>query len=77
MGLILAMLGSAIAVDIFRLPVLILVGAYFIHRARREETRMLASAAAANAYSRPRADSPCSPLPTFGMREAVVRYGLT
>lgn len=40
-GLIVAMLGSAIAVNIFWLPLLVLVGAYFIYSARREEDVML------------------------------------
>ena len=40
-GLILAMLGSVIGVNIFWLPPLVVVGAYFIYSARREETAML------------------------------------
>ncbi len=40
-GLILAMLGSAIGVNIFSVLVLVPVGAYFIYSARREETDML------------------------------------
>jgi protein-S-isoprenylcysteine O-methyltransferase Ste14 len=40
-GLILAMLGSAIGVNIFWAVMLIPVGAYFIFSARREETVML------------------------------------
>jgi protein-S-isoprenylcysteine O-methyltransferase Ste14 len=40
-GLILAMLGSAIGVNVFWAPLLVLVGAYFIYSARREETVML------------------------------------
>ena len=40
-GLILAMLGSAMAVNIFWLLLLVLVGAYFIYSARREEIVML------------------------------------
>jgi protein-S-isoprenylcysteine O-methyltransferase Ste14 len=40
-GLILAMLGSAIGVNIFWLPLLVPVGAYFIYSAQREETVML------------------------------------
>jgi protein-S-isoprenylcysteine O-methyltransferase Ste14 len=40
-GLILAMLGSAIGVNMFLAPLLVLVGAYFIYSARREETVML------------------------------------
>jgi protein-S-isoprenylcysteine O-methyltransferase Ste14 len=40
-GLILAMLGSAIAVNPFWALLLFLVGAYFIYSARREETVML------------------------------------
>lgn len=40
-GLALAMLGSAIAVNIFWLLPLVLVGAYFIYSARREEAVML------------------------------------
>jgi protein-S-isoprenylcysteine O-methyltransferase Ste14 len=40
-GLILAMLGSAIGVNIFWALMLIPVGAYFIYSARREETVML------------------------------------
>jgi protein-S-isoprenylcysteine O-methyltransferase Ste14 len=40
-GLILAMLGSAIGVNVFWAPLLVLVGAYFIYSARREETAML------------------------------------
>jgi protein-S-isoprenylcysteine O-methyltransferase Ste14 len=40
-GLILAMLGSAIGVNIFWLLILVPVGAYFIYSARREETLML------------------------------------
>jgi len=39
--LILAMLGSAIGVNVFWAPLLVLVGAYFIYSARREETVML------------------------------------
>jgi protein-S-isoprenylcysteine O-methyltransferase Ste14 len=40
-GLILAMLGSAIGVNIFWAVMLVPVGAYFIYSARREETIML------------------------------------
>lgn len=40
-GLILAMLGSAIGVNIFWVLVLVPAGAYFIYSARREETDML------------------------------------
>jgi protein-S-isoprenylcysteine O-methyltransferase Ste14 len=40
-GLILAMLGSAIGVNILWAPLLVLVGTYFIYSARREETVML------------------------------------
>ena len=40
-GLILAMLGSAIGVNVFWALLLVLVGAYFIYSARREETVML------------------------------------
>ena len=40
-GLLLAMLGSAIGVNIFWALLLVLVGAYFIYSARREETVML------------------------------------
>jgi protein-S-isoprenylcysteine O-methyltransferase Ste14 len=40
-GLILAMLGSAIGVNLFWLPLLVVVGGYFIYSARREETNML------------------------------------
>lgn len=40
-GLILAMVGSAIAVNILWLPGLVLVSAYFLYSARREETVML------------------------------------
>jgi protein-S-isoprenylcysteine O-methyltransferase Ste14 len=40
-GLILAMLGSAIGVNVFWALLLVLVGAYFIYSARREETLML------------------------------------
>jgi protein-S-isoprenylcysteine O-methyltransferase Ste14 len=40
-GLILAMLGSAIGVNIFWAVMLVPVGAYFIYSARREETVML------------------------------------
>ena len=40
-GLILAMLGSAIGVNVFWALMLVLVGAYFIYSARREETVML------------------------------------
>lgn len=40
-GLILAMLGSAIGVNIFYALLLVPVGAYFIYSARREETIML------------------------------------
>jgi protein-S-isoprenylcysteine O-methyltransferase Ste14 len=40
-GLILAMLGSAIGVNIFWVVLLIPVGAYFVYSARREETVML------------------------------------
>jgi protein-S-isoprenylcysteine O-methyltransferase Ste14 len=40
-GLILAMLGSAIAVNIVWLLLLVVVGAYFFYSARREETLML------------------------------------
>ena len=40
-GLILAMLGSAIGVNIFWALMLVPVGAYFIYSARREETLML------------------------------------
>jgi protein-S-isoprenylcysteine O-methyltransferase Ste14 len=40
-GLILAMLGSAIGVNIFWLVLLIPVGAYYIYSARREEAIML------------------------------------
>lgn len=40
-GLILAMLGSAIGVNIFWALLLVLVGAYFIYSARREEAVML------------------------------------
>jgi protein-S-isoprenylcysteine O-methyltransferase Ste14 len=40
-GLILAMLGSAIGVNVFWLLILVPVGAYFIYSARREETLML------------------------------------
>jgi protein-S-isoprenylcysteine O-methyltransferase Ste14 len=40
-GLILAMLGSALGVNIFWLALLVPVSAYFILSARREETVML------------------------------------
>jgi isoprenylcysteine carboxyl methyltransferase (ICMT) family protein YpbQ len=40
-GLILAMLGSAIAVSLLWVPLLVLSGAYFIYSARREEALML------------------------------------
>jgi protein-S-isoprenylcysteine O-methyltransferase Ste14 len=40
-GLILAMLGSAIGVNVFWALMLVPVGAYFIYSARREETVML------------------------------------
>ena len=40
-GLILAMLGSAIGVNVFWVVLLVPVGAYFIYSARREETVML------------------------------------
>ena len=40
-GLILAMLGSAIGVNVFWAVLLVPVGAYFIYSARREETVML------------------------------------
>jgi protein-S-isoprenylcysteine O-methyltransferase Ste14 len=40
-GLFLAMLGSAIGVNVFWALPLVLVGAYFIYSARREETVML------------------------------------
>jgi protein-S-isoprenylcysteine O-methyltransferase Ste14 len=40
-GLILAMLGSAIGVNVFWAVLLIPLGAYFIFSARREETIML------------------------------------
>lgn len=40
-GLILAMLGSALGVDVFYALLLVLVGAYFIYSARREEAVML------------------------------------
>jgi protein-S-isoprenylcysteine O-methyltransferase Ste14 len=40
-GLILAMLGSAIGVNIFWAVLLVPVGAYFIYSAQREETAML------------------------------------
>lgn len=40
-GLMLAMLGSGIAVNFFWLPLLVVVGAYFIYSARQEETNML------------------------------------
>jgi protein-S-isoprenylcysteine O-methyltransferase Ste14 len=40
-GLILAMLGSAIGVNLFWLPLMVPVGAYFIYSAWREETVML------------------------------------
>jgi protein-S-isoprenylcysteine O-methyltransferase Ste14 len=40
-GQILAMLGSAIGVNVFWALLLVLVGAYFIYSARREETVML------------------------------------
>jgi protein-S-isoprenylcysteine O-methyltransferase Ste14 len=40
-GLILAMLGSAIGVNIFWAVLLVPVGAYFIYSARREESMML------------------------------------
>jgi len=40
-GLILAMLGSAIAVNVFWVLLLVLAGAYFIYSARREEAVML------------------------------------
>jgi protein-S-isoprenylcysteine O-methyltransferase Ste14 len=40
-GLILAMLGSAIGVNVFWALLLVPVGAYFIYSARREETAML------------------------------------
>jgi protein-S-isoprenylcysteine O-methyltransferase Ste14 len=40
-GLILAMLGSAIGVNVVWALLLVLVGAYFIYSARREETVML------------------------------------
>jgi protein-S-isoprenylcysteine O-methyltransferase Ste14 len=40
-GLILAMLGSAIGVNVFWALLLVPVGAYFIYSARREETVML------------------------------------
>jgi protein-S-isoprenylcysteine O-methyltransferase Ste14 len=40
-GLILAMLGSAIGVNVFWTLLLVPVGAYFIYSARREETVML------------------------------------
>jgi protein-S-isoprenylcysteine O-methyltransferase Ste14 len=40
-GLILAMLGSAIGINIIWAPVLVPIGAYFIYSARREESLML------------------------------------
>jgi protein-S-isoprenylcysteine O-methyltransferase Ste14 len=40
-GLILAMLGSAIGVNVFWALMLVPVGAYFVYSARREETAML------------------------------------
>ena len=40
-GLILAMAGSAMGVSVFYAPLLVLVGAYFIYSARREEAVML------------------------------------
>jgi protein-S-isoprenylcysteine O-methyltransferase Ste14 len=40
-GLILAMLGSAIGVNVFWAALLVPVGAYFVYSARREETVML------------------------------------
>ena len=40
-GLILAMLGSAMGVNVFWAPLLVLIGAYFIYSARREEAVML------------------------------------
>jgi protein-S-isoprenylcysteine O-methyltransferase Ste14 len=40
-GLMLAMLGSAMGVNVFWALLLVLVGAYFIYSARREETVML------------------------------------
>lgn len=40
-GLILAMLGSALGVDVFWALLLVLVGAYFIYSARREEAVMM------------------------------------
>jgi protein-S-isoprenylcysteine O-methyltransferase Ste14 len=40
-GLILAMLGSAIGVNVFWAPLLVLVGSYFIYSARREEAVIL------------------------------------
>ena len=40
-GLIVAMLGSAIAVSIVWALVLVVVGAYFVYSARREEAMML------------------------------------
>jgi protein-S-isoprenylcysteine O-methyltransferase Ste14 len=40
-GLILAMLGSAMAINIFWALLLVLLGPYFIYSARREETLML------------------------------------
>jgi protein-S-isoprenylcysteine O-methyltransferase Ste14 len=40
-GLILVMLGSAIGVNVFWAPLLVLVGAYFVYSARREEAAML------------------------------------
>jgi len=40
-GLILAMLGSAIGVNVFWVLILVPVGGYFIYSARREETVML------------------------------------
>jgi protein-S-isoprenylcysteine O-methyltransferase Ste14 len=40
-GLILAMLGSAIGINIYWAVMLVPVGAYFIYSARREETNML------------------------------------
>lgn len=40
-GIILAMLGSALAMSLVWAPLLVLFGAYFIYSARREESRML------------------------------------
>ena len=40
-GLILAMLGSAMGVNIFGALLLVLIGPYFIYSARREEAVML------------------------------------